>query len=387
MIRSDSLPLYFKRIAAVFLICIVSFFISIGNDGNISPEDLKKSIDVVVIDAGHGGKDSGAIGKKGKEKDIALSIALKLGKYIEENLPDVKVVYTRKTDVFIALHERANIANRNEADLFISIHVNANKKTAPSGTSSHVLGLHRSEENMDVAIRENSVIMLEEDYETTYEGFDPESLESYIIFSLMQNTYFKQSIEFASYVQDQFRERANRKDRGVVQQGILVLARTAMPGALIETGFISNLKEEEYLLTQDGQEIIASAVYRAFKHYKTRIEKSSNFTALPDPEPEPETEKEYNDDIEADSQIYFRVQIASSKNKVSTDPAAFKGHADVSIIEQGRWFKYTLGQKLSYNEALNRANAVKNEFPGSFIIAVKNNEIIPLSEALIEINR
>ncbi len=384
MIPSDSLPLYFKRTTAVFLICLLSYFISIGNNTNISYSDVKNSINTVIVDAGHGGKDPGAVGKNSKEKDIALKIALKLGKYIEDNIEGVKVVYTRKTDVFVPLHERANIANRNEADLYISIHVNANKKTAPMGTSSHILGLHRSEENLDVAIRENSVIMLEEDYETTYEGFDPESLESYIIFSVMQNTYLKQSIEFASYVQDQFRERANRKDRGVVQQGLLVLARSAMPGVLIETGFISNLQEEKYLMTDEGQDIIASAIYRAFKQYKTRIEDRSHFTVLP---PEPEKEIEPLKEIVKTDEIYFRVQIASSKNRVSTTPSSFKGQTDVAIIEQGRWFKYTVGANLTYSQALNRCESVKNDFPGSFVIAVKNNEIVPLGEALIQINK
>ncbi len=384
MIPSDSLPLYFKRITAVFLICCVSYFISARNERNQTVPDVTKSIDTVVIDAGHGGKDPGAVGKKAKEKDIALSIALKLGKYIEDNIKGVEVIYTRKTDVLIPLHERANIANRNEADLFISIHVNGNTKTSPKGTSSHILGLHRAEENLDVAIRENSVILLEEDYETTYEGFDPESLDSYIIFSVMANTYLKQSVEFASYVQDQFRERAGRVDRGVIQQGLIVLARSAMPGVLIETGFITNAEEEIYLMTKDGQEIIASAIYRAFKQYKNRIEERSNFTVDP---AVIEAHQEMEVEIVGSTGLHFRVQIASSKNKVSTDPASFKGHTDVSVLEQGRWFKYTLGRKLSYNEALKRCENVKNDFPGSFVIAVRNNEIVPLSEALIEKNR
>lgn len=383
MIRSNSLPLYFKRITAVFLVCTVSYFIFARSGSQMHSDEPKNSIKTVVIDAGHGGKDSGAVGKKSKEKDLALKIALKLGYYIEENFEDVKVIYTRKTDVYPTLKERADIANNNEADLFISVHVNANKKTSPFGTSTHVLGIGQTDKNLETAIRENSVIMLEDDYETTYEGFDPKSPESYVIFSLMANTFQKQSIEFGYYVQSQFRERAGRHDRGVIQQPLLVLSLLGMPGVLIETGFISNLEEEKYLMTNDGQELIASAIYRAFKQYKSRIEERSNFTIEPIPEPVvPEEVVE-----KTDEQVYFRVQIASSKNEVSTEPSAFKGQKDVSIIEQGRWFKYTLGKKLSYNEALDRCDEIKNLFPGSFVVAVRNNEIIPLSEALIEINR
>lgn len=386
MIRSDSLPLYFKRITAVFLICSLSYSVSARTEENKTGEEPKNTINTVVIDAGHGGKDPGAIGKNSKEKDLALSISLKLGSYIEENFSDVKVIYTRTTDIYPKLSERADIANKNEADLFISVHVNANKKTSPYGTSTHVLGRNQTGKNLETAIRENSVILLEEDYETTYEGFNPKSPESYVIFSLMANTFQKQSIEFASYVQSQFRERAGRHDRGVIQQPLLVLSLIGMPGVLIETGFITNENEEKYLMTKDGQEIIASAIFRAFRQYKNRIEARSNFEVQPLPDPVLPGKSNENTEHQ-DGQVYFRVQIASSKNKVSTEPSAFKGQQDVSIIEQGRWYKYTLGNKLSYTEALDRCDKVKSLFPDCFVVAVKNEEIIPLSEALIEINR
>jgi N-acetylmuramoyl-L-alanine amidase len=355
--------------------------------------EVKHTIETVVIDAGHGGKDSGAVGKKAREKDIALAIALKVGKLIEENVTDVKVIYTRTEDVFVELYERADIANEAEADLFISIHVNASTKSYPMGPSSHVLGLHRTGEHFDVAVRENSVILLEEDYETTYQGFDPTSLESYIIFSVMQNIYLKQSIEFAAYVQDQFRERSMRKDRGVIQQGLLVLARTAMPGVLVETGFISNPEEEKFLMTEYGQDLIASGIYRAFKQYKARIEENSKFSVEKQPEPIPETQTappappatlqmENNPD-----DIYFLVQIASSRNLVPTEPSAFKGYNDVTVIEHGKWYKYAVGRVMSYHEALNKCAVVKEDFPGAFVIAVRNNEIVPLNEAILEINQ
>jgi len=341
-----------------------------------------------VIDAGHGGRDPGAVGKNGKEKDIALSIALKVGTYIEENIPEVKVIYTRKTDVYIELHERANIANRAEADLFISIHVNAHTRSTAFGALTLVLGQHRSEENFDVAVRENSVILLEEDYEITYEGFDPKSTESYIMFSLMQKTYFKQSIEFGDFVQDQFRERASRKDLGVREQGLLVLAQTSMPGVLVETGFISNPEEEKYLLTQYGQEIIASAIYRGFKAYKEEIDRKSNLTVVVGNESAAiiETESEAGPDPLQSDRIIFSIQLASSKNKIATDPSSFKGYEQVMVIQDGRWFKYLLGKESSYHNALEKCKAIKSDYPDAFVVASRAGKIVPLNEALEEIN-
>ncbi len=389
MLSAKSLPLYVKRVMTVFLVSLFSYFF-INGKASFPPDDIKNTIRTVVIDAGHGGKDSGAVGKKTQEKDIALSIALKLGALIEENLKDVKVIYTRTTDVFVELYERADIANRAEADLFISIHVNSSTKPNPNGASSHVLGLHRTGENFDVAVRENSVILLEDDYETTYQGFDPASLESYIIFSVMQNIHLKQSIEFASYVQDQFRERTKRTDRGVVQQGLLVLARTAMPGVLIETGFISNPEEENFLMTNYGQELIASGIYRAFKQYKARIEENSNFKIEQREEIPVQTVTESippSNPVQFNDQVTFMVQIASSKNLVEAIPQSFKGYKDVSIIEQGKWYKYAIGKNLSYYEALDKCASVKNDYPDAFVIAVKGNKVIPLNEALLEINK
>ncbi|MEX0988236.1 MAG: N-acetylmuramoyl-L-alanine amidase [Bacteroidales bacterium] len=395
MLTANTLPLYVKRAVTVFLTLLFSYFYTAAQPANNLSGGINNRIRTVVIDAGHGGKDSGALGVISMEKDIALNIALKVGALIEEYLTDVEVIYTRTTDVFVELHERAGIANRAEADLFISIHVNANKNHTPYGTSSHVLGLHRTNEHFDVAVRENSVILLEDDHETRYQGFDPASLESYIIFSVMQNTYLKQSIEFASYIQDQFRERSKRKDRGVVQQGLLVLAQTSMPAVLIETGFISNQEEEKFLVTEQGQDLIASAIFRAFRKYKLRIEKNSNFTldtaatTLQENHTGESTPQMLSTEtIEQDpDNVTFRVQIASSRNLVETDPSAFKGYNNVSVIQSGKWYKYTVGHGLTYHEALDKCSVVKNDFPDAFVIAVRNKELVPLSEALIEINR
>ena len=229
-------------------------------------------LDVVVIDAGHGGHDTGTNGKKVKEKDIALKIALKVGGYIEKNIPGVKVIYTRKDDRYVALDERADIANKNKADLFICIHANANPNAKAFGTETFVMGLHKDEGNFEIAKRENSVILLDENYEQRYEGFDPKSPESYILFSLTQSAYQESSLRFAQKVEEQFKKKAGRNSRGVKQAGFLVLWRTTMPSVLIETGFLSNTTEESFLTGDEGQELIASGIYRAFKEYKNEVE-------------------------------------------------------------------------------------------------------------------
>jgi len=234
---------------------------------------------VVVIDAGHGGRDPGAVGAISKEKNINLAVALKAGKYISDNLKDVKVIYTRTDDTFPGLAERAEVANKHKADLFISIHSNAISDKRFTGAETYVLGQTMDDANLQVAMKENSVITFEKDYKTKYEGFDPNSAESYIIFSLMQNTYLKQSTEFATMVQNQFRDRVGRKDRGVRQAGFVVLWRTTMPSVLIELGFISNPDEEKYLNSAQGQDYLASAIYRAFRDYRQTIDSRSGIRA------------------------------------------------------------------------------------------------------------
>ena len=223
----------------------------------------------LVIDAGHGGKDPGAQSKTGKEKNINLAVALAFGKLVEENCKDVKVVYTRKTDVFVELNERANIANRAKADLFVSIHTNSTAaKVGPQGTETYTLGMHRVADNLAVAKRENSVIMLENDYEEKYEGFDPNSSESYIIFELMQDKNMERSVKLADLVQKQFRTTAKRVDKGVHQAGFLVLRATSMPSVLIELGYINNPTEAAYLTSTAGVNALARCIYNAFVAYK-----------------------------------------------------------------------------------------------------------------------
>lgn len=241
------------------------------------------SINTVVIDAGHGGKDSGTTGVAAKEKDIALKIALELGKTIQKYLKDVKVIYTRDDDTFIELEERAQIANKNGADLFISIHCNSlpantseSRKQSVFGTETYIMGMHTSDANFDVAKRENSVILMEEDNKETYEGFDPNSPESYILFSLYQSAYLENSLRIADKIEHQFKDRVKRKSRGVRQAGFWVLYRTSMPSVLVETGYLSNHSEEKYLNDSYGQTLIASGLFRAFRDYKNEIESTIN---------------------------------------------------------------------------------------------------------------
>ena len=224
---------------------------------------------VLVIDAGHGGKDPGAVGAISKEKDINLKVALALGKLVEDNMKDVKVVYTRKTDVFVELDNRAKIANQNKADLFISIHTNASagNKTV-KGTETYTLGMHRAASNLEVAKRENSAIMLEKDYQEKYEGFNPKSSESYIIFELMQDEYMKQSVSLADKIQKEFATTAKRNNRGVYQAGFLVLRATSMPSCLVEVGYISTPEEERYLNSQEGITNISKSIFNAVKQYR-----------------------------------------------------------------------------------------------------------------------
>lgn len=233
----------------------------------------KKDITIrkVVIDAGHGGKDVGCNGRVSKEAQVALKIALELGKTIEQNLPDVEVIYTRKNDTFVELIDRAGIANKNKADLFISIHCNAGPSSA-HGTETYTMGLHTSEGNLKVAKRENSVILQESNYQEKYDGFNPNSPQSHILFSLYQSAYIDNSLRFASKVEQQFEERVGRTSRGVKQAGFLVLWKSAMPSSLIEVGFLTNPAEEKYLNDKTNQTYIASGIYRAFKEYKQELE-------------------------------------------------------------------------------------------------------------------
>lgn len=356
----------------LIFIMIVNYF---SENKAFSQSEYK--IKKVVIDAGHGGKDPGALGISSYEKDIALAISLKLGQYIKENYPDIEVIYTRTTDVFIELHKRSQIANQNKADLFISVHINSSHSKNVTGTSTFVMGLNKIQENLDVAKKENSVILIEDNYQKNYEGYDPNSPESDIILSLYQNAYLNQSISLADKVQKQFAQRAKRGDRGVRQAGLVVLWNCSMPGILVEVGFISNKEEENFMKSEYGQVILASAIYRAFKEYKTEVENGdSGAKIIKIPVVEKKTE-----------QIIFKVQIAYSPTKIEPSAKNFKGIEDIKRETDGTKFRYTVGKTSDYNEILSIQTKVREKIPDAYVIAFKNNIQIPVKQAVAELNK
>jgi len=363
-----------------------------------SQDSKTYKIKTVVIDAGHGGKDPGAVGKNAKEKDLTLALALKTGGYIEKYIPDVKVIYTRKTDVFVELHKRAEIANKNNADLFISIHVNASNNTSAYGTDSWVMGLHKNQANLEVAKLENKVISVEENYHTQYKGMSAESEQAIIIHTLTQSANLESSATLAALVQNQFKTRVGRKDRGVNSAPFLVLWKTTMPSILIESGFISNLEEEKFLMTENGQDLMSSAIYRAFKDYKQYIESKTIFgidtIAIQQAEKEDELLKHLEDSLNKIKEesfsdkntITYSIQIASSKNKINLEPNNFKGLENISFYKQNGLIKYISGKELTFEDIKKQLASVKTLYPEAFIIALKNGKRINLQEAKIQTN-
>lgn len=366
-----------KILVNAFVVTIFVIYFSLNASAQNVDDNLR--VRVVVIDAGHGGKDGGTVGKLDLEKDIALSIALKAGKYIEDNIKDVKVIYTRKTDVFIELFERAKIANRADADLFMSIHVNAFTNPKPYGTGSYVMGLAKNDANMRAAKRENKAILLEDNYQERYENFDPNSPESYIALTLQQSAFLNQSLDIASKVQDQFRERIGRFDRGVKQAPFLVLHQTTMPSVLIETGFITNPEEAKFLNSEIGQDYLASAIYRAFKEYKLGIEEKleSSFKMA-----EKLKEEQNVPSSKGIDGLVFKVQIATSSTKIDLSPSNFKGLKNVDVYEAGGLFRYTYGNSGEMNKAVSLQEEVrKNGYKDAFIVAFLNGTRISVGEA------
>lgn len=315
----------------------------------------------VVVDAGHGGKDPGNTGNGFLEKKIALNIALKLGKNLEQN--NIDVIYTRKSDVFVDLFDRANLANKSDAQLFISIHCDSHTSQA-FGAGTFVLGLHANQRNFEVAKKENSVIFYEDDYDTKYEGFDPNNPESVIGLTLMQEEYLDQSILAASYIQNSFVDKLNRKNRTVKQAGFIVLKYTYMPSVLVETGFLTNKSEGMYLNSDKGQTEMADAISSAIIEYKDNFYKN----LLTD-----NSSFEQQGDI-----ISYRVQIAASNKLLELKPYNFKGLNSVNVIKQGELYKYFYGIYNSFDKAeIALEQAKRNGFNSSFIVRFKNN--LPLS--------
>jgi len=337
---------------------------------------------VVVIDPGHGGKDPGAVGRKGKEKNINLSVSLLLGKYIAEKHPDVKIIYTRDRDVFKGLDERANIANKAKANLFISIHTNAAKSSEVRGPEVFTFGVSRTEENLEVAKRENAVILLEDNYEEKYEGFDPKSSESYIMFQFLQNKFVEQSIDFASLVQNELKACVSWKDRGVKQAEYLVLRKSSMPRVLVELDFISNREAENFLISDAGQKRYARAISNAFTQYKTNYDRKNGITPISERENRNsrevvETTKKTNPPKEVKSKgIVHKVQILSTSNKLSNNSPHLKGYKADYYVENNL-YKYTYGESTDWSEISKIRQTLLKDFKDAFIVSFENGIKVP----------
>ena len=367
--------------------CLLLIIFTLLNGGGAMAQkaDNRKNW-VIVIDPGHGGRDPGALGSFSYEKDITLAVSLKTGELIERNISNVKVLYTRKTDTFVELADRANIANKNKADLFISIHANWHRLSSTYGAETYIMGHHKDQQNLEVAMKENEVILLEKDYSTRYEGFDPKSPESYIIFTLMQSAFFEQSTNLASKIQNQFREQIKRYDRGVKQAGFWVLYMTTMPCVLIELGFISNPSEEKYLNSKQGQDDLAMAIFNACRDYIEEVDKKSGISAIKLENKTDSIALVKNNDTN-DNQIFFTVQIVSSVKKIELKPQNFKNIKDVNELHIDNRYRYTTGKFTDYDEALSYRKKIESLYPDAFIIAVKENKILPLQQALKETRR
>lgn len=378
----------------------------------------------LVIDAGHGGHDAGARGSFSNEKDINLRTALAFGRYVEKNCPDVKVIYTRKTDVFVPLHKRADIANKNKADVFISIHTNALPAgRVARGLETYTMGMRRSNEKLDAAQRENAVITYESDYKQRYEGYDPNSPESAIMFEFIHDKNMAKSVELAQLVQKNVCATASRPDKGVKQDVFLVLRETSMPACLIELGFITTPDEERLLNDEASVDNIARGIYNAFAKYKN--DNSTGFTVpyeatnstqpkIPSIVPSeykaeetapkakkkaaavvtpPAAQTADADTVKAKTAvdrnggITFKVQILASNSVLPAKSVRFKGHSDVDSYKEGGMVKYTLGASSDYNEMNRLRQSLSSDFPGCFVVAFKGGEKMNINEAIREFKK
>ena len=414
-----------KKVIFVLLILVSFATVTFGADKRFT----------LVIDAGHGGHDAGAKGAFSYEKNINLNVALAFGRYVERECPDVKVIYTRKTDVFVPLHKRASIANKNKADVFISIHTNALPKGhIARGLETYTMGMRRSDEKLSAAKRENSVIMIEEDYQLHYEGYDPNSPESTIMFEFMHDKNMSRSVELAKYVQNSVCSIANRPDKGVKQDVFLVLRETSMPACLIELGFITTPDEETFLNNKSNVDKLARGIYEAFAKYKEKYDKEITVpygpqkesevdipTIVPDEkiqakpkkradeksekktvetttkteteqekkderqEERQETAKDDDDDkAETDSRPIFKVQILASSRSLRPTSSHFKGLEGIESYTENNLIKYTYGASTDYNEIYRLRKSILDKFPEAFIIAFKNGEKIDVRQAIRE---
>lgn len=387
-----------------FLVCVLIIFWALPCTAQKDGKTFK-----VVIDAGHGGKDPGCLGANTKEKDIVLSVALKTGKLISDNCPNVKVIYTRSTDVFVELYRRAQIANENHADLFISIHCNANDNHSANGIETFVMGLHRSEANQAVARAENSAMLKEANYRDNYDGFDPTSPEAAIAFSLYSSAYLQNSILLADKVQKNLVGTMNLSDRGVKQAGFWVLYKVSMPSILIEMGFLSNLNDEKYLNNDKNRSAVAESIYKAFAAYYTQVTgnkvnvtsvnsrdntneqtnttigNGNNSNNTLDNQPDKETNAQENpvtNPSAKSDEIRFRVQFMALPDKIPATDKRLKDIPEQRCYFENNLWKYTAGNEDNLQSAKEILSQIKGKYPDAFIIAFKGEEKIPVSEAV-----
>jgi N-acetylmuramoyl-L-alanine amidase len=352
--------------------------IQLCTSSTLKPEHIQQNKPMtIVIDPGHGGTDPGCHGLYAREKDVTLAISLRLGVLLKQNCPDVKVVFTRTTDTFIDLEERAAIANRNKADLFVCIHCNANPDKTASGTETYLMGISKAEGNLDVAQRENSVILLEDNYKQKYNGFDPNSPEAYIFFSLYQNAHMQQSITLADKVESNYKT-DGRYSRGVKQAGFWVLWRTNMPSILTETGFLTNPTEEKYLSSSSGQQQVAQDIFNAITQYKNEWSETVVGT----------TDSVLNvvktnpvdsivDSSAIDNTIIFKIQVCASMQTVNTNTPPYNSIPDLEMEHQTSYYKYLAGKYTDINQARTRLRRLQQSgFPDAFLVAYKNGKRI-----------
>ena len=344
----------------------------------------------VVLDAGHGGKDYGAVYHGNIEKNIALKTALRVGAILEKD-PQVDVIYTRKTDVFVELQQRANVANKSKGSIFVSMHCNANKNQAASGNETYVMGITRNASNLEVAKNENEVVTLETDYKIKYDGFDPNSPESVIGISILQEEHLDQSIELAGRVQEFFSKRTDKKNRGVKQAGFLVLRQITMPRVLIEMGFVSNKEEGEFLNSEEGQEVLAQAIASAILDYKYEFfNPSSNIEVKEDSKEEMIVKELPKKEIPlktpekvTEKGIIFKIQISASTKELDLTPSNFKGLSPISVEPSGSLYKYFYASEKSYDSAKQKLEIAKQKgYSTAFIVAYKDGIKISLTDAI-----
>ncbi len=409
----------YKKITLIWVVLLMLTMTSFAANRNFT----------LVIDAGHGGHDAGARGAISMEKNINLSVALQFGRYVEKYMPEVRVIYTRKTDKFVSLIERANIANRANADLFISVHTNALPAgKIARGFETYTLGMHRAKDNLDVAMRENSVISMEKDYKQTYQGFDPKSSESYIIFEFIQGKNMERSVELARMIQRKVCDNANRPDKGVHQAGFLVLRETSMPSCLIELGFITTPDEERILNNSDRVNEIAKSIYDGFAQYRNKYDKrvtvpyrplqSGDVEELKEQESQHQVEPQRKNEAQKKVEVLkktealkrtepqkkaevqkrvvaqkkpepkdapvFKLQIFVSDRILRKGDAHFKGETDYESFREGNLVKYTMGASSNYNEIYRLRKSLQEKFPEAFIIAFKNGQKYDVNQAIRE---